>query len=217
MAENIIFTITIQKFAEHNKISKKGFTHFMVAKRIFSDPKIANLSPSDFRLYLYFLAICADFSADCIRIDPKFMPNYFRIDVKSMSNSLERMQSLQLLSYASNGSLLNRIEKKRTPTAVGREIAAANDNNSQLEKVNSSQSFDDQFLLQEWISCLKKYGLDQPELRRKIRLIKNSFLEIAALENFIAVVAEADTAKEKSPQQARRYIAAAIAREAGLR
>ena len=112
---SVFYEITINNWFEHNPKSKKGYTHFMVSKRIFNDDKIAKLKPIEFQLYMYYLSICADLVSNQFTISAQMMPKYMRISAKSLRNCLERLQEFQLLSYAENGSLYkkNRIEKNR--------------------------------------------------------------------------------------------------------
>ncbi|MGZ3770088.1 MAG: hypothetical protein ACXVCP_00250 [Bdellovibrio sp.] len=110
------YKVVIEKWFEHNPKSKKGYTHFMLSKRIFNDEKIANLKPIEFQLYLYCLSICADMSSNQFTISAQMVPKYLRISAKSLHNCLSRLQSFQLLSFSQNGVSYikeeKRIEKK---------------------------------------------------------------------------------------------------------
>lgn len=108
-----IYTITINKFFEHNPKAKKSYTHFMLSKRIFSDEKVSQLKPIELQLYLYCLAICADMASERIQISAQMLPKYFRISTQMLSNCLSRLEELQLLTAEKNHSLVNRIEEKR--------------------------------------------------------------------------------------------------------
>lgn len=111
------FEVAIPNFFKHNGKSKKGFTHFMVSKRIFNDEKIVNLTPIQFQLYLYLLSIAADLCADKFLISSQMLPKQMRISNKSFSNHLTALQENQLLNAARVGGPYiiekNRIEENR--------------------------------------------------------------------------------------------------------
>lgn len=148
-----VYKVTIKNWFEHNPKSKKGYTHFMVSKRIFNDEKIANLRPIEFQIYVYCLSICADMASEHFQISVGMVPKYMRIGSKMLSNCLDRLEQLQLLTVEKNESLKNRIEKK------GIERKRKEKNSSEVKKA--------EIVL-----------IEKPEPDKELnRLIKESYIE----------------------------------------
>lgn len=105
-----IFKITILNWEKHNKSLKKGYTHFMVSKRIFNDEKIANLKPIEFQLYMYLLAIAADMVSNQVAITVQLVPKYMRISQQMLRNCLSSLEENQLVTTEKNEPLYNIIE-----------------------------------------------------------------------------------------------------------
>ncbi len=108
---NAVFKVTVTNWSAHNEKVKKGHTHFMVSKRIFDDPKVAELRPNEFQLLLYCYSICADMVSEEFQISVGMVPKYFRTGAQLLQNHLERLQELQLLTFEKITPLYNRIEK----------------------------------------------------------------------------------------------------------
>lgn len=108
---NAVFKVTVTNWSAHNEKVKKGHTHFMISKRIFDDPKVAELRPNEFQLLLYCYSICADMVSEEFQISVGMVPKYFRTGAQLLQNHLERLQELQLLTFEKITPLYNRIEK----------------------------------------------------------------------------------------------------------
>lgn len=93
------FKVTILNWEKHNGTNKRGYSHFLVSKRIFNDEKIAQLSPNEFQFFMYCLAIAADMATNQFTISAETIPKYMRIGRTTLQNALVRLQSLQILTY----------------------------------------------------------------------------------------------------------------------
>lgn len=106
------FKVTIHNWEKHQSKLKPGHTHFMLSKRFFDDEKIALLKQNECLLFINLLAIAADLMSNSCVIHCKLLPNLLRIDDKSLANCLERLQSLQLLTYEKSDPLLKEKKEK---------------------------------------------------------------------------------------------------------
>lgn len=123
------YSVTIPNWFEHNPKSKKGYTHFMISKSLFQDDKIAQLTPTEFQLYVYLLSICADTVSDSFTISAQLVPRYMRISALLLSNCLARLESFQLLKHSKKGLSYikeeNRKEKNRIEGNVKEDNSSA--------------------------------------------------------------------------------------------
>lgn len=117
--EKAIFKINMPSFFKHNKKPKKGYTHFMVSKTIFSDHKYSQLSCSDAQFWLYLVSCCCDLATDSFQLASTSLPRCLKLR-SSCEESLMRLQSLQLLTYEKIATPYRREEKRIESTNVER-------------------------------------------------------------------------------------------------
>lgn len=137
---NLIFTISIKNWTEHQAKLKAGHTHILLSKRFFDDPKIAKLRQNECLLYINCLLIAGDMMSNCFPIHALLMPNMLRIDDQTMSNCLKTLQSFQLLTVEKIESF-NTLREKKVKESKRKESnngSGENSENSESEKPNQN-------------------------------------------------------------------------------
>jgi len=94
------YEITIPNWEKHNGKQKRGHTHFMVSKRIFDNEMISKCNAVEFRMYLYCLAVAADFASGSISLHAGMLPRYLRVGDGLLSKCLESLERYQLLKVS---------------------------------------------------------------------------------------------------------------------
>lgn len=118
--KNITFNITILKWQQHNPKHKKGFDSFMLKNNFLTDHKVAELTTNEVLLFIHILCVASERSTQQVHITSKTLPKQLRMGDKSLTNCLESLESLQLVSVEKLPSLrtkrteLNGIELKES-------------------------------------------------------------------------------------------------------
>lgn len=107
---NNIYEITISNWEEYNPTHKKNFKKFMFYNGFFGDSKVSQLNQMEVIIYINLLCMRSECSQESFTIHNKSLPKQYRIGDKSLQNTLDRLESLQLLRYSK--TLPNRIELK---------------------------------------------------------------------------------------------------------
>ncbi len=116
------FEVVIIKWNKNNPKHRSGMKGFMFKNGFFSDPKVAQLTPIDVALFVYLMCVRSESTTDQLHITVNTIPKQFRMGYKSLTNGLERLQSLQLVSYSKvplNIIELNRIKDNRIKSPTG--------------------------------------------------------------------------------------------------
>ena len=156
-----IYKIKLNNFLKHNKNPRKSYTHFMVSKAIFSDEKVAQLTPNEFKLFLYCIAIASETASEWIQISFKMLPKHFRIGEQMMSKCLSSLQSFQLVTVEKNDSFKS--EEKRME-GNGREVKRST-SEVKVPKVEKTPELNKKI----WESYRQEYLL-----RHKVEPVRNA-------------------------------------------
>ena len=105
-----IYHINIPSWEKHNSGKKKNHRYFLIENRFFNDEKIAQLTASETRLYLYLLTVASDLNQSSYTLHTHLIPSYFRLRTQLIHTSIKRLESFQLLSLAKSAP--NTIENK---------------------------------------------------------------------------------------------------------
>jgi len=113
------YKITIINWEKHNPSSKRGYTHFMLSKSIFSDNKVSMLSAREFQLWLYLITLAADMRHQSYILNTNMVPKCIHIRANKVHTSIMRLQELQLVTAEIlSKNCLNRIENNRIEEKV---------------------------------------------------------------------------------------------------
>lgn len=105
-----IFKITVPKWSEHNKGHRGSYKRTMIANNFCTDAKILSLPLSTRWLFLGIILECGSYNKDTIEVCERQLKAIMQAPT-SCIKALDRLQSLQLLSYEILA--LNRREEKR--------------------------------------------------------------------------------------------------------
>lgn len=110
--ERIIYSIVISNWAKYNSKMKKGHKATLISNNFCDDSKLRVLPLSVRWMYLACLLTAGDQTSDCIEMTESQLRAVLESSW-SVPRALDALKQLQLLTYAKNEILLNRIEKKR--------------------------------------------------------------------------------------------------------
>lgn len=111
--KNIIYSIKITNFDDHQKNLKRGHKAILLSTGFLSDPKIRLLTPATKLLFLSCLLVAGESTSSQINVSHDSLCFQSGVKSGSLQSQLDRLQSLQLLSYEKINPLYNRIEKNR--------------------------------------------------------------------------------------------------------
>lgn len=127
----MVFGVTVIKWAEHNKKHKKGMGYFKFSNGFLTDQSIANCRPIDVILFIHCLCVASESSTDRIRISNKTLPKQLRMGDTSLTNGLERLKQLQLVTFEKeplikgNSIKLKDIKLNSIPVGSDKKVDAA--------------------------------------------------------------------------------------------
>lgn len=182
------YELTILNWEKHNPKHKKNYKKFMISNGIFMDQKIAQLSPTQIILFMYLLCIASELGSESVRISVGTVPKYFRIDVKSMWNSLKRFEELQLVSISKTPP--NRIELKELNRIELKEQRAPSAVKKSKSKKEPGENFseDNKKIWDEYFNAYRyRYGVE-PVRNARVNSQVSQLRQRIGVEDAIAVV-----------------------------
>lgn len=108
-----VFKISIPGWNEHNGSKKKNHRYFMIENRFFEDSKISQLKQIEVLIFIKCLSIAGDLTSDSFEIHAGLMPKRWRVDDKLMTNSLNSLQQLQLVTVQNEDSFIHQNNTKQ--------------------------------------------------------------------------------------------------------
>jgi hypothetical protein len=111
MKDSEIYTITLNKWSQYNQKAKKSYKATLIQHSLITDAKVNALTLSNKWLFINILLICGDHANDTITLTKRQI-NDILTTREGASNALDRLQSLQLVTYEKT-SLIEVKEKNR--------------------------------------------------------------------------------------------------------
>lgn len=115
MTKKAIYLIRLNKetWEKYNGTRKKAFRSVLISERFLDDPKVKSLSSVEVLLYLSCILACSQSSQGCTEVGAELISSQSRVRPGLIPSCLDRLQSLQLLTYEKREPLLNRIRKRK--------------------------------------------------------------------------------------------------------
>lgn len=158
-----IYTIKLKNWEQHNPGLKKSHKKSLISHDFCYDTKLSVLPMTHRWLFLGLILECGSHASDTIEMSERQLRVLLESS-RSVARALDSLQSLQLLSYALNDSLLNRKEEKGKEEK-GKEMNGSSsspkaDPPLQPQKVSKSLSVSESDLNKRiWESYLDAYRL----------------------------------------------------------
>lgn len=111
MADNSLYSITVNNFNKYNSGLKKGHKSTLISNNFCSDSKLGVMPLTVRWLFLGIVLTCGDYTRDTIEMNERQLRELLESSW-SVPRALDALQSIQLLSYAKIDVFYNRIEKK---------------------------------------------------------------------------------------------------------
>ena len=116
--KNKIYYISIINWENHNPKANKLFKKSLISNNFLMDPKIRTLTPTGKLLFLCLLLVSGESASSQIEVTLESLCFQSGVKPGSIHSQLDQLQSLQLLTWSKNASLIKEKkekEKKESP------------------------------------------------------------------------------------------------------
>ena len=113
-----IYQITVLNFDKYNSNLKKGHKCVLVSTGFLTDSKVRQLSPAGKLLFLSCILVAGDLTTSQYDVTHESLCYQSGVKSGSLQSQLDQLQSLQLLTFEKNESLIKRREDKGIESKV---------------------------------------------------------------------------------------------------
>jgi hypothetical protein len=113
MSKNQIYKITVLNWEKHNPKAKSIYKKTLISNGFLTDAKIRQLSPGGKLLFLSCLLVSGESGQSQIEVSHDSLCFQSGVKSGSVQSQLDLLQSLQLLTYEKNASLIKEVKEKK--------------------------------------------------------------------------------------------------------